>query len=109
MGDDLARRLNRNLYARMENILRVGQGEVCRPAPEQFLKGLQEIRIDLLKALNKELAHLAGEVADQALQLVAALLNVGHLCVHKCIPLADLFVFLYGRHIDRSQCLDLAL
>ena len=40
MGDDLARRLDRNLDARMENILRVGQGEVCRPTPKQFLKGL---------------------------------------------------------------------
>ena len=92
----LSGRLNPDLNATGQGILRILQQQLALAAAEHFLKDLAEIVVDLLEFGNENGGHLFGNIPDNALQLPLGVEHIVPLGSQVGIALVDPGILLDG-------------
>ncbi len=86
----------------------IGEAQLGPAAAEEPPEHIVEILLDLVVGLQEELGALVADLVGDLLQVVARLLEVGHLPGQELVAFFDFLVFLGSHQVDRSQILELA-
>ena len=98
--DDLSRRRRLDLNAALQNVVGVGQRQLCTTAAEQFGEDATKVLVDLIEALDKGGLHISLQRFNDAGQLLATLFQIRDLLAHRVVLFLDFLVLFHGVQID---------
>ena len=103
----LAGRLHTNFNAARQRLRAVLQLERSLAAAEHLRERLAEIGVDAAEFRDENIGHLAGDIADDALEVALGRQHVVALAAEVFIPLVHAGKFVDGAEVRRAEAGDL--